>query len=62
MQTGIGFTADYSGLTLRDYFAAEEKSSPPISFALDAVGDWPTVLAKWRYACSDAMVKERERC
>ena len=62
-------------MTLRDFFARNEESLPfdPIHDA-EAIGTfiginpkeydpakhWPRVLAKWRYLCADAMLRERK--
>ncbi len=62
------------GMSLRDWFAGNEKSEPeimsisasneflgrPRDHEWDYKKDYPKLLAKWRYACADAMLAERE--
>ena len=62
-----------AGMSLRDYFAANERSEPAdwdIKHAAEFIGvslgqydyfvHWPLVLSKWRYLMADAMLKASE--
>lgn len=61
------------GLTLSDYFAAAERSLPPLTWLQSRIGSHvmsfddlrgvklSESLAAWRYQCADAMLAERAK-
>jgi hypothetical protein len=63
----------YYGITMRDYFAAHERSFPPLSWIQARIGshinDWSELkgaelaeaMVAWRYQMADAMIEEREK-
>jgi len=73
VSNGQVFDCAQYGMSLRDYFAAHEKSCPPISWLQSKYGshidsitdlkgvDFAEALSKWRYQVADAMIAEREK-
>ena len=53
-------TLSYSGMTLRDYFAAKAMQGLLAQFQGCANGCDPAHHAKWAYEMADAMLKARE--
>lgn len=67
---------DVKDMTLRDYFAANERSEPPIGAMHDSakfcgisqvdynkLNPWERramYVTRWRYMCADAMLAERK--
>ena len=62
-----------SGMTLEDFFASTERSTPPLSWWQARVGsqlgsyaelkgvELSEGLAAWRYQCAQAMLNERDK-
>lgn len=51
------------GMSLRDYFAAHEHTTPIKGTTIEdiAKGFTPEELAEWRYLCADAMLAWRDK-
>ncbi len=50
----------YSGMTLRDYFAAKAMQALIIANGPSPQGGWPTYAERTAYTIADAMLKARE--
>ena len=53
-------TLSYSGMTLRDYFAAKAMQGLIAQSAGTALGSSVEIAAKYAYAAANAMLKARE--
>ena len=60
-----GINLSYSGMTLRDYFAARAMESLVQHFLLEKLhlhdNDWMAGVAMDAYSMADAMLKERQK-
>jgi hypothetical protein len=58
---GPEFSPGYSGMTLRDYFAAKVMQAALTHAASGgSISQWLEANAKWAYEAADAMLKARQ--